>query len=284
MSANLRLPNIPDGTPQEQMRYMRSYMYQLVEQLQWALDNIDKQATATTSATTVVQVGTSSKPTPSSSSIDAEATFEAIKSLIIKSAEIVDAYYEEINNKLEGAYLAVSDFGEYSEQTSQEIVENSQSIDRTFNSTQEIRTNVNKSLDSISGEVGQVDSKVDGVKTELATDIKTVQEQVEALNYLVDIKAHINMGVVDTVNGSPVYGIEVGQTTTENGEIVYDKFARFTADRLSFYDQNGTEVAYISDYKLHITNADITGNFQLGGLVSTVLPSYDVVEKWVGRR
>lgn len=281
MSANLRLPNIPDGTPQEQMRYMRSYMYQLVEQLQWALDNIGTQTSPT--ATTVVQVGSSSKPS-SSSTVDADATFNAIKSLIIKSADIVDAYYEEINNKLEGEYVAVSDFGEYSEQTSQEIVENSQSIDRTFNSTQEIKTDVNKSLDSISGEVGQVDSKVDGVKTELATDIKTVQEQVEALNYLVDIKAHIKMGVVDNVNGSPVYGIEVGQTTAEDGVIVYDKFARFTADRLSFYDQNGIEVAYISDYKLHITYADITGSFQLGGLVSTVLPSYDVVEKWVGRR
>ena len=282
MSANLRLPNIPDGTPQEQMRYMRSYMYQLVEELNWALETINTQTRPT--ATTVVQVGSSSKPSGSSSSVDAETTFNAIKSLIIKSADIVDAYYEEIGKKLEGEYLAVSDFGVYTEQTSQEIVENAQSIDRTFNSTQELKTGVNKSLDSISGDVGQVDSKVDGVKNELATDIKTVQEQVEALNYLVDIKAHIKMGVVDTVNGSPVYGIEVGQTTAEDGVVVYDKFARFTADRLSFYDQNGIEVAYISDYKLHITHADITGSFQLGGLVSTVLPSYDVVEKWVGRR
>lgn len=282
MSANLRLPNIPDGTPQEQMRYMRSYMYQLVEELNWALETINTQTRPTT--TTVVQVGSSSKPSGSSSSVDAETTFNAIKSLIIKSADIVDAYYEEIGEKLEGEYLAESDFGVYTEQTSQEIVKNAQSIDRTFNSTQELQTGVNESLDSISGAVGQVDSKVDGVKSELANDIKTVQEQVEALNYLVDIKAHIKMGVVDTVNGSPVYGIEVGQTTAEDGVVVYDKFARFTADRLSFYDQNGIEVAYISDYKLHITHADITGSFQLGGLVSTVLPSYDVVEKWVGRR
>lgn len=283
MSANLRLPNIPDGTPQEQMKYMRSYMYQLVEQLQWALDNISTQMSPTT--TTVVQAGSTSKPTiPSASStIDAEATFNAIKSLIIKSADIVDAYYEEVSRKLEGEYVAESDFGVYSENTSQEIVENSTNINRTFNSTQEIRTNMNESLGSLEGKVGQVDSKVDGVKTELATDIKSVQEQVGDLSYLVDVKAHINMGVVDTVNGSPVYGIEVGQSTSEDGELVYDKFARFTADRLSFYD-GGNEVAYISDYKLHITNAEIAGNLQLGGLVSTVLPSGDVVEKWVGRR
>ena len=48
-----------------------------------------------------------------------------------------------------------------------------------------------------------------------------------------------------------------------NGQAVFSKFARFSADRLSFYDRNNTEVAYISDYTLYITNAEITGNLYI---------------------
>ena len=278
MSANLRLPNIPPGTPQEQMKHMQSYMYQLVEQLQWALDNFDTQTKSST--TIAIQTGSSSKPTPSTTA-DAAATFEAIKSLIIKSADIVGAYYEEISRRLEGEYVAVSDFGTYTQNTSQEIVSNSTNITTTFNNLQEVKTGVNSSLGDLAGEVGQVGAKVSTVDEELSSKLGSMGETVESVDaYIKEIRAGIKMG--ELYEG--VYGIEVGQKTTENGEEVFNKFARFTADKLSFYDNNSTEVAYISDYKLYITNVEITGDFQHGGLVSTVLPSYDVVEKWVGRR
>ena len=59
-------------------------------------------------------------------------------------------------------------------------------------------------------------------------------------------------------------GIEIGQTTDVNGVQKFNKFARFTADRLSFYDANSIEVAYISDYKLVITQAHIKGTLEMG--------------------
>ena len=280
MSANLRLPNIPPGTPQEQMKHMQSYMYQLVEQLQWALDNIDKQASATTSATTVVQVGSSSKPTPSSSSIDAEATFEAIKSLIIKSADIVGAYYEEINRRLEGEYVAVSDFGTYSEQTAQDIVTNSTNININLTNLQEVKTGVDSSLGDLVGEVGQVGTKVGEVDDRLSGELGSLMDEVEATSsYIRDIKAAIKIGLL--YDG--VYGIEVGQKTTEDGEEVFNKFARFTADKLSFYDNNAVEVAYISDYRLYISDVEITSNYKIGGYIDTVMADGRVVTKWVGR-
>ena len=66
-------------------------------------------------------------------------------------------------------------------------------------------------------------------------------------------------------NGTPVYGLEIGQTNSVDGQNVFDKFARFASDRLSFFDSNDVEVAYISDYKLYITNAEITGSLWLSG-------------------
>ena len=53
------------------------------------------------------------------------------------------------------------------------------------------------------------------------------------------------------------------------------------ADRLSFYDQNGSEVAYISDYKLYISNAEITGALKLGGF--TIDTERGFTLRWVGR-
>ena len=82
-------------------------------------------------------------------------------------------------------------------------------------------------------------------------------------------------------NEIPVYGIEVGQRNTVNGVEVFNKFARFTADRLSFYDQSGEEVAYISDFKLYITNAEVTGTLKLGGFLIDTSKGFTL--KWAGR-
>ena len=125
MPVDIRLPNINAKTEAEQQ--IRSYLIQLAEQLQWALQNVD------TSNNSVV-VNPTPKSLISSSQINAsaEATFGSIKALIIKSADIVNAYYDEINKRLEGAYVAQSDFGAYKEQTAQTITENSRNTTQRF--------------------------------------------------------------------------------------------------------------------------------------------------------
>ena len=37
----LRLPNLTEGEPEAQLRQLRSYLYQLQEQLQYVLSNLD---------------------------------------------------------------------------------------------------------------------------------------------------------------------------------------------------------------------------------------------------
>ena len=275
MGIDIRLPPI-NGTDKE----MRNYIFQPAQQLQWALSNVD------TSSNTVVVA-----PTPKASSgarvvnNSPQATFESIKDLIIKSADIVTAYYEEINKRLVGEYVAQSDFGVFEEQTSQDIFENSTSVTRAFSNIQEVRTGMRSSLDSLSDEIGQVDSKVADAKATLSGDIADLQKQYATLNYsLVEVTANLKSGLLYTnEDGVPVYGLEVGQKNIIDGVEVFNKFARFTSARLSFYDSNGVEVAYISDYKLYIFNVEITGIYKIGGLVDTVMPNGDVVEKWVGR-
>lgn len=223
MSADFRLPVISGRTEREQLAQLKSYLYQTVSQLNMALGQIEKQSAATKEELqTAVQTATT--PTP-------ETTFNAVKSLIIKSADIINAYYEVINQRMEGLYVAQSDFGQYKEETSQEIRGNSTYIEQLFQNIQTI------------------------------TD--TLDELYDAT---IAVNAYIKTGLLYYgSDGAPVYGMEIGQTNHVNGEEIFNKFARFTSDRVGFYDRNDVEVAYISNYKLFITEAEITGGLTIHG-------------------
>lgn len=242
MQVDLRMPNIT-GTDREQLSQIRSYLYQFIPQLQWALSSLDTSA----SSNYVVQQAKANSPQQQSPS--SEVSFSDLKALIIKSADIVDAYYEEINRRLSGVYVAESDFGTFVEQTEQAINQSSTKTEQLFTNTQAIIT------------------------------------KIENLNFaLAEVNAHIKSGLLyEDEDGIPVYGLEVGQRSSVDGEEVFNKYARFTSNRLSFYDQNDTEVAYISDYKLFICNAEITSSLKIGGFVDTVSANGDVVTRWEGR-
>lgn len=242
MSVNLRLPNITASTEQGQLQQIQSYMYQLVEQLNWALSNVDGEISR------VTQTSAASTNTSTAGSVDAVATFNDIKALIIKSADIVNAYYDEINTRLEGVYVAESDFGSYAQQTSADINANSTNINTLFSNLQAI-----------------------------ITDIENLEHSVVQAN------AYINSGLLYyDGSGVPIYGLEIGQRNEMDGVEVFNKYARFTSDKLSFYDRNDNEVAYVSDKKLYITIVEVTGSFIMGGFVDTVLSDGSVVTKWVG--
>lgn len=246
MSVDLRLPNIT-GTDKEQLAQMRSYLYQIIPQLQWALNTVE---TSVNTVHTVTEVKNNTTSAPSETpAFNAELAFSKLKPLIIKSAEIVEAYYEEINRKLVGEYVAQSDFGTFVEQNELNISQNATDIEQLFSNTQAIITDI------------------------------------ENLTFtLAEVNARIKSGILYyDDSGLPVYGLEIGQKNSIDGEEVFRKFARFTSDRLSFYDQNDTEVAYISDYKLYIRSVEITSSYKIGGLVDTVQSNGDVVTKWVER-
>lgn len=220
MSFDFKLPNITATTNEGKVEQLRGYLYQLVDQLKWALNSIDSGGTK------VLQQGskTTSKELTEQ---EAQATFGSIKSLIIKSADIVESYAETISEKLVGEYVAKSDFGTYQENTEKTINETSKGVDTLYKSVQKITTDVEK---------------------------------------LIEVNARIRSGILDyDENDAPVYGLEIGQINEIDGVEVFNKYARFTSDRLSFFDKNNIEVAYISDYRLYITNAQIAGSLVLGG-------------------
>jgi hypothetical protein len=238
MSFDIKLPNISATTDRGQLEQIRSYLYQLAEQLKWALNSIE------VGGTNVLKQSQKSNGNKLSD-VEAQATFNSIKSLIIRSADIVDAYSEEIKKRLEGEYVARSDFGTYVESTVQTITADSKNVESLFESMQKI-----------------------------ISDIDNLEHSI------IEVNARIRSGIIDYDDaGVPVYGIEIGQENEIDGEKVFNKYARFTSDRLSFFDKNDTEIAYISDYKLYITNAHITGTLTLGRFV--IDTSDGLVIKWI---
>ena len=241
MSIDFRFPNITAKDEAGQLIQMRSYLHQLVEQLNYAMKTVESGSSSAASY--------QNKATPAAAGEDAKAqsTFNSIKSLIIKSADIVNAYYETINARLKGIYVAESDFGTYTEVTDAKIEGNSEAISQHYENIQQIL------------------SDIEGFE-----------------NSLIEVNAHIKTGLLYyDESGAPVYGLEIGQRTAMDGVETFNKYARFTSEKLSFYDSNDNEVAYISDKKLYITHVEVTGSFSLGGFVQKVRADKSVVEKWV---
>lgn len=241
MSINLRLPNITAHNAEGKLIQVQSYLYQLVEQLNVALTTVEGQASAA-----VIQAKAAASM--GSSDDKAQVSFNSIKALIIKSADIIEAYYEEISARLEGDFVAISDFGTFQETTLQEL-----------------------------------EATSTGIK-QLYSNIQTLTTEIENLEHsVIEVNAHINSGLLYyDEDGAPIYGLEVGQRTEIDGVEVFNKYAQFTAAKLAFFDQNGIEVAYISDKKLFITHAEVTGSFRMGGFVDTVKSDGGIVSKWVG--
>lgn len=240
MSTNIRFPNINGRTEAEQLIQVKSYLHQLVEQLNWALSTIESGSSA--GSQTSAQTGNAVTRE------ELATSYNELKGLIIKSSNAVSAYSEAAEERYNSLYVAQSDFGTYTEQASQEIQNNSMAIESFYTDMQEI-----------------------------LTDIETLG------NSLIEVNANIRSGLLYyDDSGAPVYGLEIGQRTKLDGEEVFDKFARFTSDRLSFYDSNDNEVAYISDRMLYINHVEVKGSFRMGGFVDTVMADGSIVTKWVG--
>ena len=169
-------------------------------------------------------------------------TFDSIKELIIKSSDIIQAYSDEIKVRFDGLYASKSDFGTFKQNTSSAISANSQKIDQYY------------------------------------TDLQTISGQVETI---LSTNAWIRSGFLEEIDGIPVYGIEVGQTTQSGGQEVFNKYARFTAEGIYFYLPSASKpIAWMSGRKLYVGNAEITESLKLGKYVCDT--SDGVAFQWVG--
>ena len=241
MGTNIRYPDINGKSTPEQMEQLKSYLYQLVGELNYALENV---------GTGKVEV-VDAKGRPIASTAEAKkdpiSTFNEIKALIIKSADIVNAYHKEIEKRLVSSYEALSDFGEFRETTENRITANAEGITQSNSRLQ--------SIESVYRDGGKY-----------AAIIKN--------------EGYVKAGFLE----DQIYGLEVGQVVVENGEEVFRGFGRFTPERISFFDRNGTETAWLSNRRLKAIEIEATERQQIGGFIDIVdAATGDVKTKFVAR-
>lgn len=230
MSVDLILPRIDGKTPQQQILQIKNYLFQMREQLQFALYNLSTENFSAEGRNLLIQ----SLYGESGGAVEQDNRYQELKALIIKTAHTVEVKYNEIVNILDYEYVSNSEFGDYQETARAEITETAKSITQDY-----------------------------VLKTELDTALSPFE------SYITDTNAYIRTGLLyETSAGVPIYGVEIGQRSTQiiDGEevVVMDNLvSRFTSDRLSFF-QGEAEVAYISNKRLYITDAEIAGTLTVG--------------------
>lgn len=232
-----RYPNITGTTDAQQLQQLKNYLYGLVEQLN---NTPTDSATLRTSPQAGVAISYENEETTAK-------TFASLKSFIIKSADILDAYCDKLTKKLSGVYVAQSEFGDFVRQTENTITATSTAIEQNYFDLQQ-----------------------------LITGLQAREQETNA--YIRTGLLHY-AGAEDALpEGTPVYGVEVGQQS--DGE--FKRFGRFTAYGLTFYDENGEAAAVIAQGRLKIPHAVVELSFTEGGFSDEVLPDGSLVTRWTG--
>ena len=187
----IRPPQLTGGTPQQQLGQLQRYLTALAQQLQFAFDAVQGGSPETAAAPLP----------PRQQEQQRQETLRQLKALILKSAQVTQVLEQQVGKRLEGKYVAVSQFGTYCQETSQTLEANSR---------------------------------------ELGSAVR-------------EVNASIRTGEI----ADGIYGVEIGQQEREDGIIRFRRYARLTAEKLSFYDSNEIEVAYVSNRRLYVTAAEI---------------------------
>lgn len=227
--STLTLPPYPAGTLQQQVMRQYSYLFQMSQQLNLALSQLE-QANRQSSEVTAKHQTAAKEET--------QRQYQTLKSMIVKTANRVEQRMEQLTAELAGEYVAVSDFGSYMEKLNAYIEANPEAITQYYSFYADLQADINKVSAAFS-------------------------------DYRTGTEGYIRTGIVYYDGEVPVYGVAVGQnltTTVTDGEEVVDQNnfrATFTAKKLSFW-QDSTEIAYVSNNQLYITNIVVLDSMRLG--------------------
>lgn len=219
-------PNL-NGREAEQLRQLQAYLTAMSEKLNVALANISIEQ---------LQEETREQIRGANAAEKVQQATESLKSLIIKTAEIVRHEMDVISVTLNDEYEALSSqFGAYERDLQSTITATAEGILQEYN----------------------YEERVTGLEDEAGnTDV-----------FIRKLNQYIFSGLVDSVNGK--YGIAVGENVTAydaNGNPYLNdgaKCATFTMDELAFF-QGGDKVAYISNSTLFIQYGEITKSLKIG--------------------
>ena len=241
--AYIETPPILSGEEAQKLEQMYRYLQRMAEQVQDCLNGItvdnfvpeqQKQISQIIQSGATQQQMTEQKDT--------------LKSIIIKTANIIRSEQEEIRTQLTSRYQALSDqFGDYERELTNNITATAEGIIQEYQFVERIQA--------------------------LDEDAAWLKE------YQTRTSQYMKTGIVDTDDqGRPIIGVEVGTAMDTDSP---QRCARFTSDRMSFF-QNNTEVAYMSNQKLFIGESEVLRSMKMGGYVWRILSDNSMGLAWEG--
>lgn len=246
------MPASPAGSLRQQVMQQYAYLFQMAQQLNLALEQLEQAESGTVRAAGAASGGGAAGGTKLAA---ADRQYQKLRSMIVKTADQVRHTREELTARLQEEYVAVSDFGSYVAFLSAYLEANPEAVTQYYS---------------------------------FFSDLKADVEAVDAAfrHYKVDTEGYIRTGIVSYDGAVPVYGVAVGQDLVcreVDGEQVVEQNnfrAVFTATRLSFW-QDATEVAYVSNNRLYITNITVLGGIAIGDW-SVEAAESGLAFRWIG--
>ena len=228
------------GSPADQTKQLRDYLVRMTKEIQTA------SSPETIQQIVRQEVSSGNKSKSDDSIKEARRRAQALKSLIIKTADEVYSYVDRIVTELDSVYIAKSDFGEYTE-----------TIRRISEET------AKETIDSY----------------EYTSMIEALSSSVDDLDtYVTMINGQIRRGIVtDPETGEEVLGITIsedlqftGQTHDEGGLTYYylapgQTLGMYTSTGWQFWI-NGVKAGWFDsrDGKLHVANIIVENSLQIG--------------------
>lgn len=255
--SNLITPPLLRGTEKEQLAQLRDYLFQLQRQLGTALTAVEQGEVSVEAAQKIASRG-SDGTAATQEALSQQAA--SLKSLIVKTADLVYQEMDRITAELHSDYVAQSDFGTYQESVNTQFAATAESVTQQISYASEIAAAAN------------------------AATSDALQ------SYIVNTNGFIRQGIIRYDGAVPIIGIAIGQDIQTTGTGTKDgreypvidtgsAMSTFTAEKLSFY-LNGAEVAYVSNNRLFITDAEVTGSLRMGDWEINRSNGFSI--KWIG--
>lgn len=225
-------PPVLTGTEKERLEQLYRHLFDMSNKLNEALMTITigEEAAEEQNLPAVRMAGAAVEQ-------KTDNTYNSLKSMIVKNAEIARTAMEEIRVQLNQQYTAISqEFGTYQQTITNQVVATAEGIMQEYN----------------------VDERIQAVEND--TD-----------EFINSISAYIYSGILDPNDPSKV-GIAIGYNVTNPDGTLnqQNKMATFTADRLSFWI-NENEAAYFSNSIFYIANGNVTDTMRMGSYVWKVM-------------
>lgn len=228
------MPPVPAGTLPEQINRQYAYLFQMAQLLNVALGALESGGVTTAPDGAAGNSGGTTA---------VKKQYDTLKSLIVKTADKIEKTKTQLTAQLEEEYVAQSDFGIYLQELNARLEAEPEALTQYYRFASDLQANV-----------GAVEAAFS--------------------RYRLNTEGYIRTGIVYYDGELPVYGVAVGQNLTcreADGEQVVEPNnfrATFTATKLSFWQDN-TEVAYVSNNKLYITNIMVLSGLSVGDWLIT---------------